>query len=384
METGSDWLAPLRAAYSAPWTVAESWRARHGAVVGVFGRLVPRELFAAAGLLPVRLSPRRLSARGELTGDALPPGLAAELAPGPARVLAALLAGELDWIDFLVIGRDSESYTKLFYVLRELVNSRDHPTIPPIAFCDVLRTPARTSARYNRIRARELLETAASWGGDPVSEESLREAARDAALTAAEMRRLNELRTALIPTISGHDMLIAAGASQVLPAAEMRSAVAFAPGTAPAAKALGHPGRRVYLTGSGQDDPWTYEVLEARGLSIVGEDHEWGEDGLDHPEPTDDPLDGIVDARHLSLAGAARAGLAERTRHTASRARACAADSVLQIVFDDDEASGWEAPHLRELLGDEIPLVTIELEHGRRDEETLAAAVTTLLGGNDV
>jgi hypothetical protein len=57
---------------------------------------------------------------------------------------------------------------------------------------------------------------------------------------------------------------------------------------------------------------------------------------------------------------------------------------VLQIVFDDDEASGWEAPHLRELLGDEIPLVTIELEHGRRDEETLAAAVTTLLGGNDV
>jgi len=28
--------------------------------------------------------------------------------------------------------------------------------------------------------------------------------------------------------------------------------------------------------------------------------------------------------------------------------------------------------------------VTIELEHGRRDEEMLAAAVTTLLGGNDV
>ena len=35
-------------------------------------------------------------------------------------LLGTLLAGQLDWLDGLVIGRDNEDYLRLFYVLREL------------------------------------------------------------------------------------------------------------------------------------------------------------------------------------------------------------------------------------------------------------------------
>ena len=63
---------------------------------------------------------------------------------------------------------------------------------------------------------------------------------------------------------------------------------------------------RVFLAGSGIDDLAAYEALEGMGLAIVGEDHEWGDDGSEYPRATRDPLDGIVDRYHFGHGGAAR------------------------------------------------------------------------------
>ena len=118
------------------------------------------------------------------------------------------------------------------------------------------------------------------------------------------------------------------------------------------------PRARVFLAGSAMDDLTAYAALESLGLAIVGEDHEWGDDGSEYPRVTRDPLDGIVDRYHFAHGGAARAGLRDRTERTASRVRAARSDGVLYLLGPHDEAVGWELPALEQCLGP-IPLVPV-------------------------
>jgi hypothetical protein len=392
------WSASLRAACERPAETAAAWRAGGGQVVGLLGWSAPRELVTAAGLLPVRLSPDRLARLGPGRGSGGPAGLDAtgfgrELTPATAGLAAALLSGALGWIDFLLIGRDREDYTRLFYLLRELRRGGAAPGLPPVAFFDLLRLPSRTSARYNRQRAAELVAVIAGWAGRPVTPADLAGAAEAAGGTAHSFRGIQELRTRPQPGIAGTDALAAAIAARVLPAGELRPLLAAAldadaadapgrrasasnaglrpamPGSAAHGSAAHGPGvpglaataARVFLAGSAVDDMTAYEDLEALGLAIVGEDHEWGDDGSEYPRPTRDPLDGIVDRYQFAHGGAARAGLRDRVECTAGRVRAAAADGVLYLLGAQDEAAGWELPALRERLGAGIPLVPVRL-----------------------
>jgi benzoyl-CoA reductase/2-hydroxyglutaryl-CoA dehydratase subunit BcrC/BadD/HgdB len=374
------WAAAVREAYLRPAAVSDAWRADGGRVVGLLGWAAPRELVVAAGMLPVRLSPRRLARDGVPVDSGAAAGLARELPPGLARVVAALLTGALDWVDALLIGRDSEAHTKLFYVLRELKRSGAAPGLPPVAFFDLLRLPARTSARYNRLRAVELAETLASWGGQPVTQADLTAAVSESAATAAGLRALAALRTAPLPRVAGSDALAAAGAAQVLPGPRFRAHIAAVgeAGEPPAPP----PAARVFLTGSGQDDLSAYETLEQQGLAVVGEDHEWGDDGSEAPELTADPFDGIVDRYHYAHGGAARAGLRDRAAQTAAKIRQARPDAVLHLVNDHDEAVGWELPVLRDLLGARTPVLRVRLpgaDAGGDDQAPLREAAARLL-----
>jgi 2-hydroxyglutaryl-CoA dehydratase, D-component len=378
--------AALRAACVRPAETAAAWRAQGGKVVGLLGWSAPRELVTAAGLLPVRLSPDRLAGlgHGPESGASARPDAAAgfgrELAPATAGFAAALLAGALGWIDYLLIGRDREDYTRLFYLLRELRRSGAAPDLIPVAFFDLLRLPSRTSARYNRQRAAKLLAVIAGWAGRPVTPADLAGAVVTAEGTAHSFCGIQKLRTRPRPGITGTDALAAAIAARVLPAGELRplldavlsaglpGAAAHEPAVREAALAgaadapgLAAPAARIFLAGSATDDLTAYEALEDLGLAVVGEDHEWGDDGSEYPRATRDPLDGIVDRYQFAHGGAARAGLRDRVERTAGRVRSAAADGVLYLLGAHDEAAGWELPALRERLGGGIPLVPVRL-----------------------
>jgi 2-hydroxyglutaryl-CoA dehydratase, D-component len=392
------WAAPLRAAVLRPAAVARAHRAAGGRVVGLLGWSAPRELVVAAGLLPVRLSPQRLSGGtpetsgtrdagdapepGDTTepgglpgpGDGIAAGLGRELPPAAASIAAALVTGSLDWVDAVLIGRDSEAHLKLFYLLRELRRSGAAPGLPPVAFFDLLRLPSRTSARYNRLRAAELTATLGRWAGRPVTDDDLGDAVDDAAATARRLAALTVLRTAAPPAVAGSDALAAACAARVLPGEELRAHLAaVCPGDAgpaaggpaaegPADAATGTPlAARVFLAGTGLDDLSAYEALEDLGIALVGEDHEWGDDGSVSPRRTADPLDGIVDRYHFGHGGAARDGLRDRAERTAGKIRAAAPDGVLYLVGSHDEAAGWQLPALARRLPPGTPLVTVKI-----------------------
>jgi benzoyl-CoA reductase/2-hydroxyglutaryl-CoA dehydratase subunit BcrC/BadD/HgdB len=367
--------ATLEDAYLRPWSVAEEWRASGGRVVGVLGHDLPREIIAAGGLLPIRLSPLRLCRGGNRYDEMVPEDLAAHLAPGPILVLGALLCGALNWIDALAIGRDSESHTSLFYSMRELTRIGEGHMFPPFAFCDLLRTPSRHSARYNRVRGREFAETVGAWATQQITTDSLRSAAADSVALAECLRTLDSDRRYTSGVVSGTQMLIAAGASETLPASlavELLTKARIQPTMSDTQRL------RLFITGSGQDDPWTYDAIERADVLIVGEDHEWGDDGRDPPLITSDPWDGLIDHYHLGRHGSARSGLKERTEETVRQARACGADAVLQIVFEHDDSSPWEIPALRVALGSELPFLTVTLSYGVHDESALLKALDVL------
>ena len=362
------WAAALRSACEHPEAAAAAWRASGGQVVGLLGWSAPRELVTAAGMLPVRLSPERLAGLGPDWGSgAARTDVAAEfgreLTPATAQLAAALLSGALDWIDFLVIGRDREDFTRLFYLLRELRRGGAAPGLVPVAFFDLLRLPSRTSARYNRQRAADLAAVIASWAGRPVTPADLAVAVEAAGEIAHSFRGIQELRGRPHPRITGSDAMAAAIASRVLPAGRLLplldAVLAVGPPDA-VGPDLAPPRARVFLAGSAVDDVMAYEAMERLGLAIVGEDHEWGDDGSEYPRVTRDPLDGIVDRYHFAHGGAARAGLHDRTERTADRVRAALADGVLYLLGPHDEAAGWELPALRDRLG-AIPLIPVRL-----------------------
>ncbi|MGH3209030.1 MAG: 2-hydroxyacyl-CoA dehydratase, partial [Trebonia sp.] len=332
------WATELRAAAEHPGDGAAAWRAGGGRVVGLLGWSAPRELVVAAGMLPVRLSPDRLARAGASAWPDAGAAFSRELSPASARFAAALLSGALDWIDFLLIGRDREDYTRLFYLLRELRRSGDAPGLVPVAFFDLLRLPSRTGARYNRQRAAELADTVAAWSGRPVTPSDLAGAVEAAEVTAHTFGGIRSLRSRPQPAITGTDALAAAIAAQVLPADRLRPLLeaALAAGPADAAGAPNAAGAanrgRVFVAGSAVDDLTVYEDLQHLGLAIVGEDHEWGDDGSEYPRATRDPLDGIVDRYQFAPGGAARAGLRDRVERTADRVRAAAADGVLYLL----------------------------------------------------
>lgn len=365
-------------AYYHPAAAADRYRAGGTPVIGVLGRSVPRELVTAAAAQPVRLSPLRLTSPDEPVPANLPDSIADELGPVVARVLATLLSGGLGWIDGLVIGRDSETHTKLFYALREFRRGGDYPRLPPFTFFDLLKLPSRTSARYNRAQARRLADTVGRWSGYPAGPREVAAAIEDSLATDEALREVTDRRTAHPPSVSGRDGLVFAGAAQVLDGPSFRARLrAELPGSAPAPDgARGTGGLRVLVTGSGQDDPWVYEVLEDAGIVIVGDDHDWGYPGQVSQRLTADPIDYLVDKYHFDLAGPARTGLAERTAHTIAWASAASARAVLHIAADHDDAPRWEITALR--AGLDLPMLNVRVAYGDRDPAPLRAAAISL------
>jgi benzoyl-CoA reductase/2-hydroxyglutaryl-CoA dehydratase subunit BcrC/BadD/HgdB len=372
-------LARATRAYRHPDAVAGSWRGHGGKVVGVLGHDVPRELVLAAGMLPIRLAPARL-------GPPRPAPTVADshfqLAPDCQIVLDALTGGELEWIDALVIGRDNESHTKLFYVLRELVNIAEAPH-SLWWFCDLVRLPSEASAHYNRVRARQFVAVLSDWSGEQVSTDALERSVAASNFTTSLLEQVSHLRRADPARLGGVEALLLDGAALTLPPDQchdlLRAALAD-PGPAKS-------GRRVFVSGSPEDDLALYEAIEEAGFVVVGEDHDWGDAGWAEIRTTDDPLDGLVDRYHLGPPSSARGGLDERARYTCSQALSSGAEVVLQLVFDHDEAAEWEFPGVRDqLAGHGIPVVQTRVPWPGGDPASIERMVETLsdaLGGRD-
>jgi benzoyl-CoA reductase/2-hydroxyglutaryl-CoA dehydratase subunit BcrC/BadD/HgdB len=304
-------------------------------IVAIVGASVPVELVLAAGMMPVRLSGRRrdtpLADRYELDRLDPPTTAAFEQLLDPGRQF-----------DFALIGGDDEASSVLFQALREIRRSEPDRSLPRFSFVDVLHLPFRTTARYDYGQLQRVVATLAHWSGRAITADAIHDAVARVNATRRLLAQTMELRRVRPARLSGCDALQIAGTTLVSSPEEAQRRLSEI-----SARGSSRPeltGTRVYLTGSTHEDASVYETLEGAGCVIVGEDHPRGEDALGpEVEPTEDPLDGLVE--HYQLANLpSRRSSADRARHVAAAARRCDADVVVRFTFAHDQATPWDAP----------------------------------------
>jgi benzoyl-CoA reductase/2-hydroxyglutaryl-CoA dehydratase subunit BcrC/BadD/HgdB len=142
-------------------------------------------------------------------------------------------------------------------------------------------------------------------------------------------------------------------------------------------------GARLYVTGSSLDSTWFYEIVEACGATVVGEDSDLGNryfEGL--VDETIPPLDAIVDRYHLRPGGSSRSSIQERVDYLVSRATEARADGVICFVVEDDDAAAWDYPEQKkalEALG--IPSMFIDRQpYLAKEPDQLKLGIESFLG----
>jgi benzoyl-CoA reductase/2-hydroxyglutaryl-CoA dehydratase subunit BcrC/BadD/HgdB len=324
---------------------ALEWKAQGGQVVGCLGSDVPEEFLIAAGFLTVRVcGDPRVSAE---TAD-----LYIERAFDPlvrSQFAQIVVGGAYSYLDHLIVSRSSDALVRVFYYLRELRRVEPSLPVPNLYFFDFLHSRYRTSALYNRDRARDLKRVVERWCGRPITPEALAAAIATCEENRRLLRQLAALRAPGVPRVSGVQALQVIGASMFLPREEhnrlLRAFLVEAEELSPLS------GVRLFVTGSAQDHSHFYELLESCGAVVVGEDHDWGSrHSAGEIDLSANPTDAIVDRYHLRQPSASRASVSARVAALVEQVRAASAQGVIFYILEKDDAPSWDFPEQRKAL----------------------------------
>lgn len=347
-------------------------------VIGVVGGDVPVEIIEAAGGHAFRLS-----GAGRAPGDEAVRLLGAAVDSVAHSILDSILTGDLDFLRGLVVSRDSQAALRLFYVVRML--ALQGRAVPDIHLVDLLHLPRASTRDYNAGQLAKLADTVAGWTGTGVTAQNLYTARTLRAELGAALRTVRTYRAA--GTVTGAAALRAYALAQTREPADCLAALDTVLATAraqpgPDSASGGH--HRIFLTGSTIDQVSVYDGLEATGLFVAGEDHNWGDPVADlwkrPAEAADLPTAYAEIAGHRLHAGpmAQTSGLAERARYSADRVRRCGASRVLSVGRDHDPAPGWDRPGLIRELGTYARVVTLPVAAHIWSAAELGAAVELL------
>lgn len=324
---------------------ALEWKATGGQVVGCLGSDVPEEFLVAAGILPIRVC-------GDPALDVERADRYIERAFDPhVRSLFArvVLQGAYRYINHLVLSSSSDALVRVFYYLRALRQCEPDLPIPDLYFIDLVHSSYRTSALYNRARARAFQRIVESWCGRAITADMLSQAIATYNENRGLLRRLASLRAPEAPRVSGVEALQIIGASMFLPRDEhsrlLRQFLPQAQDRAPLT------GVRLFVTGSAQDQSQFYELVESCGAVIVAEDHDWGNRHFEgEMDPSADPIDAIVDRYHLRSPSPSRASVSARVTSLVAQVRAAGAQAVIFFIYQKDDAPSWDFPEQRGAL----------------------------------
>uniref|UniRef100_UPI0028AE88FF 2-hydroxyacyl-CoA dehydratase family protein n=1 Tax=Novosphingobium sp. TaxID=1874826 RepID=UPI0028AE88FF len=359
-------LDAIAAAYADPEGMADRLRAEGRRVLRVIGSDAPFPLLRAAGFAPVRMAPR--AAMKTPRADAL-------LGASTGRQRAHLLVESLldpAMTDPVLFTRADAEQAQVFSALREharlqrLEARSGERACGKATLLDLLHIDRAASRRYNQARLAQLRGWLEESGGRSFSDADLAREADAADEIKALLRELDALR----PRLSGTRMLQALGAAAILPPEELapllRAAIVE---SASGPEATGTP---VLVVGSAHETDRHYVAIEAEGLRIVSEVHDWGIARAVHPTPRS--IVEWADPAHAVPSAAAEGSALAQEAFKAVAQRGV--EHVLHLTLDEDEAAPWTlAPLHRALAGIDIkafksPLHdTRPLTHALRGED---------------
>ncbi|MDO6415238.1 2-hydroxyacyl-CoA dehydratase [Sphingomonas sp. BIUV-7] len=335
----------LIAAFDRPDEVAARLSATGHTVVRTLGSDAPVELIRATGAVPVRLvapesgtTPRADAIAGQALG-----------ARG-RRLLERLLDPDLAEIPILITHSDAEQ-PALHAAIREL-RRLGEPAPAHVYLLDLLHLDRPSSADYNRLRLAECadwLTGIAAAPGDIAGE--IARSAEQAALLA----KIDALRTAPAPRLTGAQMLAIVGTASILPPEEHIAHLHTILAGADALPALGST-TRVYVTGTPHDSAGLYRRIEATGRLIVGE--AWP--SRDTPHASTDSM--ILLAAPLLRVPPVLRMPTEAARMAVEQATAIGASEILHLALEGDERAPWELAALTKAAPTAIPVRSLRLK----------------------
>ncbi|MDO9534920.1 MAG: 2-hydroxyacyl-CoA dehydratase family protein [Bacillota bacterium] len=365
----------LARAYYERNRAALEWKSRGGKVVGCLGNDVPEEILIAAGYLPVRVC-------GEPGGNEEPADRFIERAFDPLvrSQFRRIVDGSYSFLDHIIINNSSDALVRVFYYLRELRRVESWLPVPELYFFDFLHTRYRTSALYNRERLLELKNIVEQWCGKPITAEEIVKAI----IICNENRRLLQelavLRSSKRTLVSGVEALQIIGASMFLPREEHSALLEDY--LQEAKKRTPLPGVPLFITGSAQDNPNFYELVESCNAVIVGEDHDWGNRHFEGEIDTKaDWHDALIDRYHLRQPAINQSTVSERVTALVEQVRTSGAGGVIFFILELDDAPSWDFPEQRRAL-EKMGVPVLLLEHqpyGMKDVHKLRHEIETFV-----
>lgn len=330
-----DPLATLHALYAARHDLGSDGEGR----VGVVTKSVPLELVLACGLHPVQIfgTPSRAPERGDRYMEA-------EVDGEVRSVFDRLLRGDAAHLPLIVLPRVSEQHLQLLYYVEEVRAWERDAKIPQIALFDCMQTTYWSTGRYVKARLEELrarLETL----GRPARDADL----HDAILKTNAMRRalqdLNSYRRQ--GRLKGSDLFRLTALFGCLETSAFLELCGEIKTTATVSAA----GPRVMLSGSAQDSPAVYQIIEASGAHVVADDHVTGERLFAHLVDEDlDPMDSIAEHYQVHAPGVRQFPQRPQDDRFVDTCRAARVDLDICVLEEVDDTLGWDWPRRRDRL----------------------------------
>lgn len=339
----SEAFKKLKNAYENREEYAVSCKKAGKKVIAALGTDVPEELCLAAGMAQIKVyadEEKELVLTNKYLEYAFDPVI--------RSTFEKLIDGTYgDLSDAIVVSNSTDVVIRTFLYLRELKRVEPERNIPDIAFIDWLFTRNRMHQDRNELTLKIFWEQLEKWAGRKITNEDLLAAAKVCNENKAALRKLQELRNE--NKITGSEAMVAICSGFFMNKEEHTKLVNDLYEDAKSWPETGL--KKVFLTGSNQENTKLYEKIEAAGMNVVSEDHDWGARVYDRDFNLDyTPIRGLVDCYMLREFSSKKAFVSQRVDALNREVDSCKANGVIFYTNIYEEAASWDYPSQKESL----------------------------------
>lgn len=375
-------FSELKNIYENREKVLQEQKAKGKVIVGKLGCDVPDELLLAAGFFPVQVyaNPEKsLIETNQYLEYAFDPVVRAQFEKIVDGTYAELL-------DYLVVSNSTDVIIRIYLYLREIHRVEPEKSVPPVEFIDWLFTRNRLHQVRNEHTLNLFKETLERWAEKTITDEEVKAAAEICNKNRGALRNMAELRHGKEVRINGSEALIIIGAGLFMEKEEhtrLVEAVVMDAGEWPVLD-----GKRIFFTGSNQENTELYDMIESTGGVVVSEDHDWGDRNFDRDFNTDyTMIRGVVDRYMLREFSSKKAFVSQRVEALNREVQMSGAELVIFATNQYEEAASWDYPSQKESLKKQgIPMESFAklqypLNKNEGLKERIAAFVEGVKGG---
>jgi benzoyl-CoA reductase/2-hydroxyglutaryl-CoA dehydratase subunit BcrC/BadD/HgdB len=325
--------------------------------IGILGDEVPEEIILAAGMVPVRLwgTPGSRSNADKF--------LETSFGAVWRGYFEAITTEETShFMGHLVLSNSADIIQKLYYYLIQLEKIEPDRLLPALYYVDYWLTSRDfRSQERNWKETEKFLKQMEIWANRQISEKDLSHAVGLYNAHRAALKQLSTLRYGKNCRLTGSEAMNIIGGSfyrEKKEAAELVRVLTEEVKEWPVVEAV-----RCFYTGSVQDTPELYLLMEEAGLNVISEDKIFGDRYMDaDADASLPPLRAISDRYQNRFPSSERSLSSSRSQCLPRRAAETGAEGMVVFMNKNDESYIWDLPRQKVEL-DKLGIKVLVIEN---------------------